>query len=239
MKHISQSQITLFRDCPHKYELKYRYKKQAIMWDPDVFHIGRLVHDTADQYYKHHFTTDTSMEAILALTYDIFKNQFDTTLTADHLKQGHRCLEAFAEFEYANVQSLHPVHPETEVKLYVGDMMGIIDYWDKNEPLAMDFKTGKRPYITYNEKIQGVMYRHLIKETYGIELDDFTFYFLYPNIKRYLKFNSATDAIHDEMIEYKDLIHSCWKTGKFPKQPRTSNMCKYCEYRLYCDKGGK
>ena len=238
---ISQSQILKYRECPYSYAMHYKYKKQGIMWDPEVFNVGRTVHDVIDTYYKHHYTTETSEEIIYSTTYNILRNEWERILieekpkdAANQLKKASICLRNFAEFEASNINTSIPSKPLTEVKIYSGELMGIIDWFDPTRTLAIDFKTNTVAGVGYGNKLQATMYRELIKSMYDIDIEYFTFYFLYPNKKRYVKFGSATDQIYDDIIMYKDAILSSWKTGKFPKKPRTKSGCNGCQFKYYC-----
>jgi len=238
---VSQSQIHLYRDCPYAYALRYKYKKQGMMWDHEVFNVGRTVHDAIDLYYKTQYSTEETEETIYSKSYAILRNIWAKLIeeekpkdSAIQLKKASICLRNFAEFEASNINQAIPTKPLTEIKIYSKDLMGIIDYFEPSRPKILDFKTSAYPSVGYKEKIQAVMYKHLVKESYDIDLDFFTFYYLYPNKKRYVKFDAKSDDIFQDILSYKDNILQSWKTGNFPKKPRTKSMCNSCQYRFYC-----
>lgn len=237
MKYISQSQINLYRNCPHGYELRYKYKKQPIQFDTSHLEVGKRVHDAADNYYKHCYKGDASEKYILDTTYGILRRDWDVTLPAPLLKKAYDCITNFAKFEANNVSNGVTNKPGTEVKLYYNDLMGIVDYLDLDRVKVIDFKTGAKPGIGYYSRLQAVMYKILIKGKFNVNIKYFEFQFLYPGIPRKVDVNDKKSLeVQEDLMKYKDQIIESWKTSVFPKQPRTPTGCKYCEYRLYCKK---
>ena len=233
MKYISQSQINLYRKCPYAYYLRYALKKESIFWNPTLFEVGSRVHDAIDVYYKNHYVSDATEEEVLNKVYGALRREWDVTLPAELLKKAYTCLCNFSSFEAHN-NSKGRTKPFNECKIYVDDMMGIIDYVDLNSKTLVDFKTNGRAGLGYSYKMQAVMYRMLAKSKFNIDVDYFKFFFLYPNEWRTVKFGDGTTEVAEEMIDYKNKIKESWETGVFPKAPRTKS-CGSCEYKFYCD----
>jgi len=229
---VSQSQINLYRSCPYAYFLQYHLKKQPIMYDPSIMEVGRRVHDAIDAYYKGCYSNETGEENILAETYGILRSEWDTTLPANYLKKAHTCIVNFAKWEANNIGHL-ATKPITEIKIYSGDLMGVVDYLDLNKPKAVDFKTNTRAMLNHDYKMQAVMYKLLIKNKFAIDINNFSFLFLFTGETKDVYVNGGTLLeIEKELIMYKDKILESWKTMNFPKQPRTS--CKGCAFKYYC-----
>jgi CRISPR/Cas system-associated exonuclease Cas4 (RecB family) len=121
----------------------------------------------------------------------------------------------------------------TEVKIYSGDLMGIIDYLDLTTPKAVDFKTNTKAGIYYDYKMQAVMYRKLISEKFNTNIKTFHFEFLYTGETKdvYLDDLKLLD-IEKDLIMYKDKIKDSWASMGFPKTPLTN--CKSCNFKYYC-----
>jgi len=233
MKNISQSQINLFRKCPYAYALRYIHNKEGIWFDPSIIEVGKRVHDAIDIYYRNYLLLDGSEEDIRDKTYQILRNDWDTTLPAEFLQKAYTCVCNFANFEYKNRKGRRGV-PLTEVKIYSNGLMGIIDYLDLNKPKIVDFKTNTKAGVSYDYKMQAIMYKILVKDEYDIDLTHFTLQFLFPNEIRLIKYDEKMQKIQREIESYAEQIKKAWKTSNFPKEPRTSNTCKYCEYNFYC-----
>ena len=232
MKAISQSQINLYRSCPHAYELSYRYNCEPMMFDPSILYVGRAVHDAIDKYYKHSHTQSTDKALITSLTYKQLRNEWDTTLPVDYLKKAYQCIQNFAEFESNNNSSSNPM---TEIKVVSNGLLGIIDYVDLENEQFIDWKTNARASLGYDYKLQAVMYRLLIKEEFDVDIKKFRFQFLFPNEFREAKFsNSKIMDIEKDLFAFVEQIKESWQTLNFPKKPRLPSTCKYCSYRYYC-----
>ena len=232
---ISQSQISLYRFCPHAYEQSYRFDHDAIMFNPAVMEVGRRVHDAIDHYYRHHYSSNLIEEDILSRVYGVLRAEWDITLPADYLKKAYTCLQNFAKFEIQNITEGVTTKPLTEVKIPADGMYGIVDYVDLNRPKVVDFKTNAYASVGYENKMQATVYKILVRHRFNIELDEFTFEFLYPGNNRTVRFaGKEMESIEQEVINYKNKIQESWKTLQFPKEPRTPSSCRNCDYKFYC-----
>lgn len=236
MKAISQSQINLYRNCPHAYELKYRYNREPMMYDPSVMEVGKRVHDTIDHYYKNHYVPEHSEQEILNITYNILKNQWDKTLPASYLLKAWKCLITFAKFEISNHEGGIETKPLTEVKIYSEDLMGIVDYLNLNKQKVIDFKTNTKAYLSYENKLQAIMYQKLIKDKFNINIENFGFVFLFIDSepKDVWLGDPELKDIEKDLYKYRDKIKESWLTMNFPKAPKNENQCSRCDYRFYC-----
>jgi len=234
MRNISQSQINLFRSCPYAYALRYLYKKEGIWWDPSIIEVGSRVHDAIDIYYKQYYKTDCNEEDIKNIVYGILRNKWDTSLSAEYLKKAYDCICHFSSFAYNNICRGNLEKPLTEVKIYSDGLMGIIDYVDLVNKKVIDFKTNTRAGISYENKMQAVMYKILVKDKFGIDVPYFTFQYLYPDEVRVVKYNEEVMKVRQDIDMYVNKIKEAWKTKTFPKEPRTPKTCNGCQFNYYC-----
>jgi len=233
---ISQSQINLFGKCPYGYALRYLYKKEPIMFDPSIVEVGSRVHEAINTYYRNHLLLDGTEEQIKDKVYSVLRNDWDTTLPVEFLKKAYICISNFAKFEYSRKKGRRGV-PLTETKIYSDGLMGIIDYLDLNNLDIVDFKTNTKASVSYDNKVQAVMYKMLVKEEYDIDLQHFTLQYLYTNEHRVVEYDKNIFKIEGYIKKIVKEIKNAWDTGEFPKNPKTPKMCNWCEYRYYC-KGG-
>jgi len=205
------------------------------MFDPSVMEVGKRVHDAIDVYYKNYYVVETNEQNILSTIYGILRNQWDTTLPADFLRKAYACLVNFAKFEAKNNGNGFATKPLTEIKIYSGDLMGIIDYLDLTTPRAVDFKTNTKAGIYYDYKMQAVMYRKLIYDKFNTNIKTFHFEFLYTGETKdvYLDDLKLLE-IEQDLYSYRDKIKDSWASMSFPKAPLTDGGCKSCNFRYYC-----
>ena len=236
---ISQSALTTFRDCPFAYKC-YRERKDAVFFDRDIMDTGKFVHDAIDRYYKNHYLTKGTADDILLLSYGHLKKTWDTTFTPEYLKKAFVSLQNHASWEAKNILNGIGTKPLTEVVIGEQGFYGIIDYIDLNNVKMIDWKTGSYPSLSYNYRIQAVIYKILAEAKFGIKLEKFYFFFLPVNEWRVVNFNSDFQLkVAEEVMKLKGEIDKSIEMGEFLKKPRTENMCRNCSYKLYCKIGGE
>lgn len=236
---ISQSALALFRKCPYAYKLKYIHKCKQMFYDPSILDLGSYVHDAIDKYYRKRFLTDGTVDDILIESYDELKKLWDPSLTPEQLKKAYTCLENHAQWEYGNLSLGMRTKPFTEQKLKHMGYFGIIDYIDLPRKQVIDWKTGKKAYLSKDYRMQAHIYRILFEEEFGMDLPYFLFFFLYPNQWRKVTYDSEKQKkVGEETDALKNKLLEAWDTGEFEKCPRTKNACKYCELAYYCQVQG-
>jgi len=234
IKNISQSQINLFKHCPYAYALRYIHKKEGIWFDPSIIEVGSRVHDAIDIYYKNYYLANGTEEQIKNQVYEILRNKWtDNSLPAKYLQKAYTCVCNFAKFEKHMLKGRR-MKPLTEVKIYNDGLMGIVDYLDLNTPKIVDFKTNTRAGVGYNEKIQAVMYKILIKKEYDIDLPYFTLQYLFPGETRVVKYDNKVMEVEADLYNNIEYIKGAWDSKMFPKKPRTPKACNSCQYNYYC-----
>ena len=232
---ISQSGLSVFRDCPYAFKLRYVDRCVPMFWDNSVLDVGSYVHDSIDDYYKLHYIPDAaSYHEILAETYALLKRRWDRSLSVEQFKQAYLCLENHSKFEFKRLSSGIATKPLTEIEIDSGGFYGFIDYFDIDNKIAMDWKTGKHPSVHYSYKMQALIYKFLIKGKFGIDLTHFDFYFLFPNAFRKVKYGTGVmKGVEDDVLKLRRKVDDSYRDG-FERKPRTSTMCNNCLYKYYC-----
>lgn len=232
---LSQSAMAVYRDCPHAYYLRYKFRYEPMFWSRDPLDVGSYVHNSIDRYYKHHFLTEGDYNDVLLRTYQILKSEWDVTLTAADLKKAYTSLQNHAEWEAANIKSGINTKPLTEVKIAYDGFYGIIDYVDLAHNRLIDWKTNKWPTLSYTYRMQAEMYRILFEGKFDEKLTHFYFFFLYPNEWRTVRYDyKKQKGMKEKIYEMRDEIYEAWDNEEFPKNPRTKSGCNSCLYRFYC-----
>jgi len=233
-KGISQSAISIYKECPYAYYLEYNFNRQAMHFNPDVMDTGKLVHDAIDKYYKLYYLTTGTAEDILTESYDVLRRNWDTSLELEELNKGYTCLHHHSLFEYSNIKN-GITKPLTEIDIYGNGYHGVIDYDDLVNNKAIDWKTGRSVYLSKGYRMQAHVYKELLESEFSQTLDHFYFFFLYPNEWRIVKFDDEKQKkIGEETENLKNDILISWDNDEFPKQPRLESGCRSCAYKYYC-----
>ena len=237
---ISQSSLNLFNDCPFAYYLK-TLKLNPMYYNTKGFEVGTVVHDTLDYFYKHRYDKNMEYEDIYYYTYEIMKKYWKNDMDQEDYVKIVRCLKNHAtwlakkDFEKTPVTEGFVDIPFTDEDDEEEGWLGYIDFIDPSNKQVIDWKTNTRAVLSKNYRIQAEVYRILMKKKFGIELDYFDFFFLYNNEWRRVKYSTpAQKKIKKELMEIRERMIAAIKEGKFPKNPRTEKMCKWCPYRYYC-----
>ena len=241
MKHsgISQSALTVFRDCPVAYNC-YKERKDAIFFNQSSLDTGGYVHEAIDTYYTNNYLTKGTSDDILSLTYSNLKNKWDITLPVEEFKKAYLSLQNHALWEAKNISDGISSKPLTEVKIGEEGFYGIIDYIDLNNNKAIDWKTGRYPSLSFNYRVQAQIYKILFENKFNQELKNFYFFFLPVNEWRVVNFDKEKQMkVAEEVACLKQRIDKAINDSEFLKEPRTSGACKSCQYKLYCKLGGK
>jgi len=232
---ISQSQINLYRSCPYAYKLKYVDGLEPMMFTRDFLDIGKYIHDAIEVYYKNLYDTDTNPESIYKSTYSVLRENWDHTLLPEYLKKANICLQNFGLLEYENMQE-NKTEPESEGNYTYDDFRAKLDYFRRIPLLIGDFKSSTKPIVYYDYKIQAAVYLYVMRHKLDLDIDDFYFWYLYPNIVKKVKWDDLQKVLEDAK-KYRDEIKDAFDSMEFKKKPRTKSTCKYCDYKYYCVRG--
>jgi len=225
-KHITErtsaSQLKLYDMCPYAFKLRYIDSKKPVYPDPSIFTVGRVIHTVIETYYKFQQPKEEIKESLIRYFHNTWNFGNDHSLFA----KGLVCLKNFTDFELLR-RKKYDYFPKTELKVKSKGYYGIIDYYDEELNMILDFKTSKRPSIPANYKIQAYVY-NLILEGKG----KVHFYFLYPNkIRTY----TITEEIEEKVKQIKASILCSLKENDFP----INDHCRFCAYSHCCDKSSK
>lgn len=232
---ISQSAMSLYRKCPYAYKIRYIDGKKPIFYAPEILDIGRYVHDAIDRYYVNHFLMEGTAKDILEKSYSHLREIWDITLPPEDLKKAYTCLQNHALWEAKNIESGIETKPLSELKINGEGFFGIIDYVDTIQKKVIDWKTGRKPYLSYEYRMQAYVYKTLYQSQFEENLKHFSFFFLFPGEWRTVSFDTEKQIqIGNDVEKLKNDILDSIQNEEFAKQPRTEKGCKYCEYKLYC-----
>jgi CRISPR/Cas system-associated exonuclease Cas4 (RecB family) len=235
LRGISQSALSLYRYCAYAYKLRYINKCESMFFDTSILDVGAIVHDSIDKYYVDYYLIEGTSDDILAEVYDLLSKRWDKTFLPEQLQQAYICIENFSKWEYNNLLKKMHTKPLTEQKIDSNGYYGIIDYIDLQNRNVIDWKTGTNAYISYEYRMQAHVYKILFENKFNMKINEFYFFFLYPNTlvkidyndKKQIKVGEETDKLKDELVE-------SLKSGNFDKCPRTAMGCKNCLLSYYC-----
>jgi len=232
---VSQSALSLFRNCPYAFQLRYINKCKPVFYDESVLDVGGYVHDSIDGYYKHHYELVQDSETILYYSYQLLKNQWDTLLKPEQFQQAYECLFNHSNWEYGQQQKGVITQPLTEQELSYGGYFGIIDYIDLLKNNVIDWKTGKNAYLSYEYRMQAYIYKVIYEGNFNKKLDKFLFYFLFPNEFRMVSYNKEKQIkVAEETEKLKRDLYDAVESMNFEKKPRTPKGCRSCSFVYYC-----
>ncbi len=235
-KNLSYSKLRTFEDCPLKYKFSYLYKIPT----PSVAaaNFGTSVHEALNKFYE---SLQNGAEPSLDYLKELYEKHwiprgYDSR--AHHnarKKQGIEILENYYKSHDNNW--VIPEMLEKAFNLKIGNYVfnGRIDRIDKLEDgtyEVIDYKTGK---LKKNQKLdkdlQLSLYALACRDVYGIEASKLSLYFLEDNEKH------TTTRGPEELEKAKAKI--CEKTDALMKSDFKATPgfpCKFCEYRLICNK---
>jgi DNA helicase-2/ATP-dependent DNA helicase PcrA len=235
-KNLSYSKLITFEKCPLKYKFSYLYKIPS----PSVAaaNFGTSVHETLNHFYE---SLQKGAKASLDYLKELYEKNwipYGYDSRAHHntrKKQGVEILENY--FKSHENNWVIPEMLEKPFNLKIGDYVfnGRIDRIDKLDDgtyEVIDYKTGKlKKNQNLDKDLQLSLYALACRDVYGIEASKLSLYFLEDNEK-----HSTTRGIED--LE-KAQTEICKKTDALMKsnfQATPGFACKFCEYRLICNK---
>ena len=236
---ISQSGLSIFRDCPYAFKLHYVDLKEAMFHNYDFMDIGSYVHKAIERYYDNYYLSNGSVDDILKKSYGCLTEIWDTFLLPEYLKKAYDCLVNHAKWEHDNIAKGIGTKPLIEVKLNAAGFFGYVDYIDLSHNKAIDWKTGKYPNLGFNYRMQAHVYKAMIEEKFGIKLPYFYFFFLGADDWRIVSFVKEKQIeVGEEVQKLLEGVRESYANEEFEKRPRTAKTCRNCNYRLYCKFGG-
>ncbi len=230
----SATQITMWLDCPYKLKLTYLDKCKPIMFDPKVFNVGSAVHNAHEDYHLNNYSMQPSYDYVYYYMYQHLAGNWPKDETVENFIKANQCIQNLAKYEVDRTRTT-PFKPLVELKLDTAGYFGYIDEYVAEILYGMDIKTPKSPSISKGAKVQSIVYKEMIEESFNVELESFWFYFPYPDIIRELKYSDKKiEPLFDEVHNARDNIKKAFKKFQFEKKPRTPKMCNSCDLRYYC-----
>jgi len=232
MKPVSQSRLSIFRECPFRYKLASIYKLDPIFFTLEHMDVGKYVHKSIELFYKHNFTLKASQNDILYYTYNNLKSIWDTSLGTELYTKAYTCLQHYSLWQSDYDLLTMPV---AEDDIYSKKWHGIVDWFYIPKQKAIDWKTNKSASLSYEYRMQAQIYKWLIESKYNINLSHFYFFFLYPNEWRTVAFDKESQKkVADDVLDLYDKMSNAYDDDCFPKEPRIQSACSGCAYRFYC-----
>jgi DNA helicase-2/ATP-dependent DNA helicase PcrA len=233
---LSYSRLTTFEMCPLKYKFRYLYNLPSPSTAASNF--GVAVHNTLNEFYE---GIKSGKKPLL----DDFKELYEKNWIprgydskAHHnarKKQGLEIIENYYDINKKNW--IIPEMMERAFNLKIGDYTfnGRIDRIDKLEDgtyEVIDYKTGaSKKNQKLDKDLQLSLYALACRDVYDIKASKLSLYFLEDN-EKHSTTRSAEElekAEKDIAAKTDDLMNSNFEaTPGFP--------CKFCEYRLICNK---
>lgn len=229
---ISNSKLSTYNECPHKFKLKYYDRVDEGDTNKDAFQFGSYIHKIFEEGYKESSLEDlTSIATKLRSQY-----QFSESLEDDIEK----CLKNFLKL---NSSLARTVSTEQYFTLDLGDNIvfnGIIDRIIESKSgdlLVIDYKTNKREKLKkdllYDDQLLG--YTFAVSKLYNKQFNNISVALYYPktgNLCGPVKYSNMHVALY-----LKKLKEACWKIRKKKKdefRPTQNKFCDWCAYKNYC-----
>ncbi|MFC1600239.1 ATP-dependent helicase [Patescibacteria group bacterium] len=233
---LSYSKLTCFEACPLKYKFRYLYNLPAPLTSAANF--GVSVHNTLNEFYE---GLKEGKKADLEVMNELYEKNwipYGYESRAHHNARKHQGLKIMKDYYEDNSEEWKiPEMLERAFNLKVGKyaFSGRIDRIDKlNDGTyeVIDYKTGKSKKGSKLEKdLQLSLYALACRDVYGIDTSKLSLYFLEDNEKQSTsRTNEDLDKAEEEICTKADALMN----SDFCATPGFA--CKFCEYRLICNK---
>lgn len=229
VKTVSASDIGLFDTCPLWY-LMEKTKVKGIEVDREAAQYGTDIHNLIREYFsfaKHH-QEEISSDFIEATFLELFKKSYINDSPRFRQKTAS-IKENFVKFERERLErdGIDSYLPsDIEQKLYLGNLVGVVDYYNEKTGTIIDWKTGNMTVLEQANYVQGKMYERLLTSQ-NKPVKQVLFVALSSGMT--FEMPSVTDSWLDEKINY--LLDNV-KLNRF--NPKPSPLCAYCPFILEC-----
>jgi len=235
IEHISPSELDMWQTCPRRW-LYRREGRTAIIVDDRDRLFGQRVHELIAEYFREMAkrTYQPTEDDITEVATKVFEN-YGLNFYKNRLE---KIRDNFIEFEKARRRKWKTyLSPNVKIEFRLESkppnaptkLVGVIDFYLREEETLIDWKTGGNPFRT-SYAIQGKMYEMLLRYN-GYPVRNIMFVNLLTNECL------PSPRVSDGWI-YK-LINSMLENvrlGRFPALK--TGFCDYCEYRLDCEFSG-
>jgi DNA helicase-2/ATP-dependent DNA helicase PcrA len=233
---FSYSQLTTFEACPLKYKFRYLYNIPSPSTAASNF--GTSIHETLNQFYEGLRNGKKSKLSDLKDLYEKNWRPQGYESRAHHnarKKQGLEILEKFYKSNEDNWIIPEMLERAFNLKIENYTFNGRIDRIDKLEDgtyEVIDYKTGQsKKDQKLNKDLQLSLYALACRDVYGINASKLSLYFLENNEK-----HSTTRSNEDLEKAKKEIKEKADTLMKSDFEATPGFSCKFCEYRLICNK---
>ncbi len=237
----SASRLKTYLSCKRQYY--YRYIRKIKAKEEETLNEGQFLHTLLDHLYREqgHYTSETEMEKKMLMLMDKLLKQKDVKNTYQKLLWKEK-LKGFRQNEIARFeQGWKVVEREEEFLGEIGGLRfkGRIDRIDQNDTQTMviDYKSGsiaeanKTKNLETLSDFQMSIYAALLSSKY----QNITLAFMQILEKGELAEITALEEKNEILAEH---IIRLKQTKRFVAE-KTDDLkkCKYCEFRLMCERG--
>ena len=237
---LSHSSVTTYKECPQKYNLKYKQHIKPFIPMRWPLVVGVAFHNLANKMYN---CGDFSFEYLRRGWKECFTDAMDTEASAfadttgseEYLKQGYILVAQFYKFAKENGYLVKPMASEWVFELVYEDfkIKGIVDLIFKmpdGSVHILDFKTGwampSDDAIAVHPQL--TLYHWGVLKGMGIDAAKVGLFF--PR-KAQIKLSTRSESDHVQLLtEYSDIAK------RLSKQDYTPNLshCAHCEFAGHC-----
>tara|TARA_R110000824_G_scaffold383113_1_gene576517 strand:+ start:1362 stop:2069 length:708 start_codon:yes stop_codon:yes gene_type:complete len=230
---FSPSAMNQFFTCPAQYNYQRIEHRPTIYTNREKADVGIDVH-SAIQYY---FAKVQPKPRKIELT-DGIKRAWSEVIGdryRSNRELNHRVLQSmknFTNFEIHRRKNWKVYMPTyTEKHLQNEEYRGIIDWYNEDMGVIIDWKTGNMNELTMKDHRQGEVYKNLLN---SINKPVNNIYFVNLSSGRILEMPRIKDGwLKTETSR----IESAIESNDFPKHP--SKLCGYCPYVISCELEGE
>lgn len=245
IEHISISRSKLYKECPHRYKLKYHLKVPNPEAEPFYFTYGKIIHKVAEVYVQ-----EKAGRSLGEISSDVLRGKIEFTegvkappLPSDYQKRlpGHlRAIKKITDSMGVEGETeknfKYDLQPPNS-KLVTGVIDRLLVKGDK--AFILDYKTTKKgPFRETKDTIlrdpQLRCYARVVNRDYGIPAKNITAALYYLEDGELIAATYSQQSLYDiekELLEVYDSIagHDPDKVFGYVGQ-----HCNRCEYREQC-----
>lgn len=222
----SPSQMNLFFACSRRW-LYNKQGKRGIVTDDSALVFGKTVHNAIEEFFRK-VPDHPSADEIESIAKKVF-GEYDRQMIRERKQRLERIRDNFISFEKKRMRTWKHYKPTlVEEKLKSSQFVGILDFYSKEEGVAIDWKTGSS-MMSPNHLRQGKIYELLLREN-NYTVKKVIFFSLESGMA--LPVPRVTDGwIQKELDRMRNEIEQ----GRF--FANRGPLCGWCPYILDCDFG--
>ncbi len=242
-KRLSSTRMNTFFTCPRRYQHVIEHHS-GLLEETEAMRLGKFVHAIIEEIIKTWDGMDWNEIDVRNHAAETALQQVKSSDFFDKEREIMGMIEKFADWEMSwkllSSQSIH-----AELVLECPRFYGIVDAYDEDKKLAIDWKTGRFPKKPDEElKLlrQGAVYFHLLWEN-DLPVHDFKFAFLkegkiYPfELNRIIEITGKDyDSVYQFVDETIEIINFFTKNGNFMPVDEVgmAMTCFFCPFQPRC-----